>query len=71
MPDFDAGTGDIGQLDIDRLGLEARQFLLDQYLQHLPGQKQLGPPLRVDDRQHAAPFTRHWRHAAPQAGGTM
>ena len=56
MPDLDAGTGDIGQLDIDRLGVEARQFIFDraQCLQHLPGQKRLGPPLCLDDRQHAA-----------------
>ena len=55
MPDFDAGTGDIGQLDIDRLGVEARQLVFDrtQCFEHLPGQEILGPPLRLGNRQHA------------------
>jgi hypothetical protein len=55
MADLDARARDVGQLDIDRLGVEARQFVFDraQCLQHLAGQKQLDAPVRLGNRQHS------------------
>ena len=55
MADFDARARRIRQLDIDGLGIEARQLVFDraQCFQHLPGQKLLGAPLRFGNRQHS------------------
>jgi hypothetical protein len=38
-----------------QLGIKARQFVFDgaQRFQHLPGQEELGPPLRLAYGQHA------------------
>src|SRR5439155_25875730 len=66
MTDFDPRARDIRQLDLNRLGVEARQVVFDraQGLQHLRSQKLLGPPLRLGNRQHpAAP----WRWPAADA----
>jgi hypothetical protein len=54
MADLDARARDIRQLDIDRRRVEARQFVFDRThcFEHLAGQKQLGPPLRLGNRQH-------------------
>ena len=45
----------LGQLDIDRRGIEARQFIFNcaQCLEHLAGQKELCAPLRLGNRQHS------------------
>jgi hypothetical protein len=61
MADLDPRARGVGQLDIDRLGVEARQFVFDraQCFQHLPGEEVLDLPLRPDERQHPAVPARH------------
>src|SRR6476660_1868515 len=55
MTDFDAAACGGAERGLERLGVEARQLVLDraQRFEHLAGQKILGAPLRFLDRQHA------------------
>ncbi|HEY2528237.1 MAG TPA: hypothetical protein VGJ20_09870 [Xanthobacteraceae bacterium] len=55
MADLDARTRSVGQRDVARLLVKARQLILDfaQRLEHLPCQKGFGLLLRLADRQHA------------------
>src|SRR6202022_2922288 len=49
MADLDTRASDRRQIHIVQLGIKARQFVFDgaQRLQHLAGQEELGPPLRL------------------------
>jgi hypothetical protein len=51
MADLDPRSRHIREFDINRLGIEARQFVFDraERLQHLAGQKHFGAPLRLND----------------------
>ena len=55
MPDRDLAMRRGAQRGFTRLGIEARQLVLDrpQGFEHLAGQKILGPPLRLGNRHHA------------------
>jgi hypothetical protein len=55
MADLDARARNRRQIHIVQLGIKARQFVFDgaQRLQHLAGQEELGPPLRLAYGQHA------------------
>ena len=55
MTDRDPAARRGAERGLVRLGVEARQFVLDrpQGFEHLDGQKILGPPLRLGNRQHA------------------
>jgi len=59
VADFDASARRLAERGLVRLGVEARQCILDraQRLEHLSGQKIFGAPLRFGDSQHA-PGTR-------------
>ena len=61
VTDFDPRTCGLGEFDIDGLGIKTRQLVFDraQRSQHLLPQEELGPLLRLRDRQHAARSIRH------------
>ena len=56
MADLHPGPRGIAELYFSRLGLKAWQLVFDrlQRLNHLPGKEELGPLLRLGNRQHFA-----------------